>query len=95
MGSLRRAVPHGPGSLERLRDVRIAQHLRQTELAEISSVPVITISRAENGRIVNSRTLYKLADALGVDPGKLMTLRKGTQWTPSTPPRTGKRERRT
>jgi transcriptional regulator with XRE-family HTH domain len=73
MGRARHAIPHSPGSLGRLRDVRIAQDLRQAELAEISGVPVITISRAENGRIVQSSTLYKLADALGVDRGELMT----------------------
>jgi hypothetical protein len=31
------------------------------------------VLRAENGRPVNTVTLAKLADALGVDPGELMT----------------------
>ena len=33
----------------------------------------MTVSRAENGRAVTTDTVYKLAGALDVEPGELMT----------------------
>jgi DNA-binding Xre family transcriptional regulator len=73
MSRLRHKVPHGPGSLGRLHDTRKARGLSQHDLADLSGVPVITISRAENGRGVHTTTVAKLAAALGVEPGELMT----------------------
>ena len=33
----------------------------------------MTINRAENGRLLTTETAYKIADALGVDLGEMMT----------------------
>lgn len=52
----------------RIREVREAQRMTQEELAEKSGVSRGTISALENGTMRNtgSKTLLKLAEALGV-----------------------------
>jgi len=58
----------------RLRRARLSRGLTQDELAELSGVPVVTISRIENNRYGTPRppTVRKLATALGVTPGWLL-----------------------
>lgn len=52
----------------KLREVRESRHMTQEELAEKSGISRVTISAMENGveRNTTSRTLVKLAEALGV-----------------------------
>jgi transcriptional regulator with XRE-family HTH domain len=59
--------------LTRLRAIRERKALTQRELAELSSVSPVTISRIENG--VDEpypSTIRKLSAALGVEPADLM-----------------------
>ena len=70
--SLRATVDFGSGSLRHLGEYRRDAGLTQAELAERAGFSTLTVLRAENGRPVNTVTLAKLADALGVDPGELM-----------------------
>jgi transcriptional regulator with XRE-family HTH domain len=56
---------------ERLRDVRISRYLSQRMLAERSGVSRATIARLERGEEAHFETLWKLAEALGVEPGEL------------------------
>lgn len=42
------------------------------KLAEVSGVSVNTISRLHNGGSVKLSTLQRLAEALGIDPAKLI-----------------------
>ncbi len=55
---------------ERLKKVRERRVLTQEELAAAAGVPVVTISRIENGHTEEPRpsTVRKLAKPLGVDP---------------------------
>lgn len=73
MGALRHAIPHRPGSLGRLAAHRKERDWLQSDLAERAGITTLTVSRAENGRAVTSDTVYKLARALDVEPGELMT----------------------
>ena len=60
---------------DRLRWARERQVLTQADLADRSGVPVVTISRIENGHHEGrprQSTVRKLALALGVDPVWLM-----------------------
>jgi transcriptional regulator with XRE-family HTH domain len=58
----------------RLQQTRKRKVLSQEELAAAAGVPVVTISRIENGHAANPRpsTVRKLAAALGVEPGWLL-----------------------
>jgi transcriptional regulator with XRE-family HTH domain len=58
----------------RVREIRRAKALTQTELARLAGVRQATVSRIENGLVssVNLEVLEKLADALEVDPGFLI-----------------------
>ncbi len=59
----------------RLKNARLRKALSQEDLAGVSGVPVVTISRMENapaGRQPRPSTVRKLADALEVDPGWLL-----------------------
>ena len=69
----RSARQHRRGTLGRLAEIRHARRLSQHDLSDISGVPVVSISRAENGNMPVSITVYKLAMGLGVDPGELYT----------------------
>lgn len=53
---------------ERVRNLRLAKGMNQSELANRSNLSAATISRIENGKIqqVKSEALKQLADALGV-----------------------------
>lgn len=56
----------------RLRRVRRSQDVTQTQLAQRSGVAVSTIVRIEKGReSPRIETIFKLAQALGVDPKAL------------------------
>ena len=58
----------------RLRSLRVAAGLTQTELAAQSGVPHETISRLELARrSPQAETVARLADALGVAPGDLVS----------------------
>ena len=58
----------------RLRYARLRKVWTQEDLARESGVPVVTISRIENGHSRNTRqtTVRKLAGPLGIDPAWLM-----------------------
>ena len=60
------AVPH----LRKLRDAAV---LTQAELAARAGVARNVVVRAENGAPVRASTARKLASALGVPPGVLVT----------------------
>jgi len=55
----------------RIRELREAKGLSQERLAARAEVATKTVRRAETGGSVSSRTLTKLARALGVQPGEL------------------------
>ena len=59
----------------RLRELRQALGLTQTELAARARVRRATLSRLENGRVsaINLVVLEKLADLLNVEPGFLLS----------------------
>jgi transcriptional regulator with XRE-family HTH domain len=59
----------------RLRELRQALGLTQTELAARAGVRRATLSRLENGRVsaINLAVLEKLADRLNVEPGFLLS----------------------
>jgi transcriptional regulator with XRE-family HTH domain len=58
---------------ERLKAARMRQVLSQRDLAEKAGVPIVTISRIENGHNTPiPATVRKLAEALDVDPAWLM-----------------------
>ncbi len=59
----------------RLRSAREQRVMSQADVADASGVQEATISRLENDRIARPRfvTVRKLADALGVDAGWLLT----------------------
>ena len=60
---------------KRLRDARERRFLTQDELAEVSGIQKVTISRIENDRQISKprlATVRKLAYALEVDPGWIM-----------------------
>ena len=58
----------------RLKHARLRKVWTQEDLAQESGLPVVTISRIENGHSRNTRqsTVRKLAGALGVEPAWLM-----------------------
>ena len=59
--------------LTRLRELREAQFLSQVDLATKAGVTQRTIIRLEKGRSGPKwQTLWKLAGALGVEPGELV-----------------------
>ncbi len=58
----------------RLRELREAQFLTQLQLAEAAQVAPATIVRIEQGQVTpNFQTIKKLATALGIAPGELVT----------------------
>jgi transcriptional regulator with XRE-family HTH domain len=59
----------------RLRELRQALGLTQTELAARAGVRRATLSRLENDRVgaINLAVLEKLADLLNVEPGFLLS----------------------
>ncbi len=61
------------GSLKALRE---KQRMTQDELAEKSGVSRVTISKLESGaqRVTTNTTIIKLARALNVDAGDLLSL---------------------
>ena len=65
-------------NVQRLRALRQQRVLTLRELEERSGVAYNTIWHLENGkRGAQPRTLRKLADALGVDPGELVKVEGG------------------
>lgn len=57
----------------RLRDLRLAAELSQSELSEKSGIPKPTLSRYENDHVSPSlQTLERLADALGCTEAALL-----------------------
>ena len=63
-------VPFG----QRLEELRRVNGLTQEQLAHIAGVERAYVSSAETGRRNSTlTTIYKLASALGVDPGELVT----------------------
>jgi transcriptional regulator with XRE-family HTH domain len=57
----------------RLRKVRRAHALSQRDLSRMTGIAFDTISRLETGKQrAQPRTIRRLADALGVEPRKLM-----------------------
>jgi transcriptional regulator with XRE-family HTH domain len=64
----------------RLRELRGRRDLTQEQLAHLAGVDRAWISSAETGRRnATLTTLYRLAEALSVDPGELLI---GTSSTP-------------
>ena len=60
-------------NVERLRELRRERVLSLRELEEKSGVSYNTIWRLEDGRQgAHPRTIRKIADALGVEPGELL-----------------------
>ena len=60
---------------DRLREARLRKVWTQVELAEESGVPVVTISRIENGNVSGAprqSTVRKLTDALDIDGAWLL-----------------------
>lgn len=58
---------------ERVKQVRLRKVLTQEDLAKLSGVSEVQLSRIENGHVeVRQSTVRKLAGALGVDPSWLM-----------------------
>jgi transcriptional regulator with XRE-family HTH domain len=59
----------------RLRELRLALGLSQAELAARARTRRATVSRLENSRVtaIDLDVLEKLADALGVEPGFLLS----------------------
>jgi len=66
MTGIRRGVP-----VPRLRSWREVRLLTQEELATQAKVSLSTVKNAELGRNIEYRSVRKLADALGVQPGDL------------------------
>jgi transcriptional regulator with XRE-family HTH domain len=65
-------------NMQRLRALRQKRVLTLRELEERSGVAYNTIWHLENGkREAQPRTIRKLADALGVDPGELVRVEGG------------------
>ena len=59
--------------MERLKELRRERVLSLRELEEKSGVSYNTIWRLEDGRQgAHPRTIRKIADALGVEPGELL-----------------------
>ena len=59
----------------RLREARLRKVWTQEDLARESGVPVVTISRIENGKVSGTprqSTVRKLADALDIDGAWLL-----------------------
>lgn len=59
----------------RLKELRQALGLTQAELASQAGIRRATVSRIENAQVtaIDLRVLERLADALGVDPGFLLS----------------------
>lgn len=57
----------------RIRELRESKGMTQTELAESSGITRVTIWKLETGEdeITTTRTLCKIAEALGVSVGEL------------------------
>lgn len=64
--------------MSRLKELRTAKNWSLAELARRSGISHVTISLIETGNIRKSRisTVSKLAFALGVDPGELLSEEK-------------------
>lgn len=63
------------GTGARLREARLRKVWTQVELSAESGVPIVTISRIENGHVEGAprqSTLRKLAGALDVEPAWLL-----------------------
>ena len=75
----------------RLKELRLALGLTQAELATRAGIRRATVSRIENAQVtaINLKVLEKLADALAVDPGFLLSR------TPAADGRRGKERSRT
>lgn len=57
----------------KVKKLRLAQHLSQEQLAEKANVSVRTIQRLEAGKDVSASTLNLIANALGVSVEKLFS----------------------
>ncbi len=73
MSSLRSVRQHHPGTLGNLETLRIDAGFSQATLADAAGMSRLTVLRAENGRMINSVSVAKLAAALEVEPGALYT----------------------
>ena len=55
-----------------IKELRLNLGLRQQDLADKSDLPRSTIQRIEYGKNITIMTLYKIADALQVNPSELL-----------------------
>lgn len=61
----------------RLREIRLERGLSQEKLGELAGLDRTYISSAERGRRnVTLKAIHKLAEALDVDPGDLLSARR-------------------
>lgn len=66
----------------RIRAIREEQGIKQHELAEMVGISAPHLSQLERGvKNLNSRTLAKIADALGVDPSQLIAGETPPVWS--------------
>ena len=66
--------------LGRLKEVRESKYLSQRMLARLSNVSRPTIARLERGDAeARYATMWKLAEALGVEPGNLVGVRAAAE----------------
>lgn len=54
-----------------LERIRLTRRMTRAQLAEAAAVHYDTISNIEGGSVPSDATLFKLADALGVEPLEL------------------------
>ncbi len=55
-----------------VKELRFNLGMTQQDLADKSDLPRSTIQRAEHGKNINIMTIYKIADALHVNPSQLI-----------------------
>lgn len=76
---------------QRVKKLRTARNWSQEKLAEVSGLSMRTIQRLENGGNASIETLQALAEALEVDPNRLMRSETEAPRTPLDAVKTGLR----
>jgi transcriptional regulator with XRE-family HTH domain len=78
-----------------LKEARLAKGLTQVRLAELAGVRTATVNRIENHRVtaIDLTVLAKLAKALGVSAGLLLTDNPDTAERAASPARTTAKQR--